>query len=83
MKQILNLLFLAVLFSGPTLADGLKIVNPEQLLEMQPHKNAIIVDIRTEADWRASGIIANSHALQPWLKAGNSVNPNCLTIACK
>ncbi|WP_157200484.1 hypothetical protein [Methylomonas lenta] len=50
---------------------------------MQPHKAALIVNIRTEADWQASGIIANRYKLQSGLKAGNSVNPNCLTIACK
>jgi hypothetical protein len=83
MKQVPTLLFLVVLFSSPTLADGLKIVKPEQLLGMQQHKDGLIVDIRTEAEWQTSGIIANSHTLQPWLKAGNSVNPNCLTIACK
>lgn len=79
MKQILTLLFLAVLFSSSAWADALKNVNPEQLLEMQQHKDALIVDIRTEAEWQASGIIANSHKLQSFDNQGNFDQKKWLT----
>ncbi len=71
MKRILTLLFSVVLFSSSAWADALKNVNPEQLLEMQQHKDALIVDIRTEAEWQASGLIANSHKLQSFDNQGN------------
>lgn len=71
MKQLLALLFSVVLFSCSAWADALKSVTPEQLLEMQQHQNALIVDIRTEAEWQASGIIPNSRKLQSFDNQGH------------
>lgn len=71
MKQLSALLFSAVLLSCSAWADTLKSVTPEQLLEMQQHQNALIVDIRTEAEWQASGIIPNSYKLQSFDNQGN------------
>ena len=71
MKQLLTLLFSVVLLSNSAWADALKTVTSEQLLEMQQHKDALIVDIRTETEWQASGIIANSHKLQSFDNQGN------------
>lgn len=71
MKPLLTLLFSVALFSCSAWAEELKTVTPEQLLEMQAHKDALIVDIRTEAEWQASGIIPNSHKLQSFDNQGN------------
>lgn len=46
------------------MATELKTVSPEQLLDMQQNQNALVVDIRTEAQWQASGILSNSLKLQ-------------------
>ncbi len=62
MTRILTLLFF--LFCKGLAANELETVTPEQLLKMQQTQNALVVDIRTEAEWQASGIISNSHKLQ-------------------
>jgi len=70
MKEILTLLLASLLFSQQLLADNLKAVTPEQLLDMQQNKNALVVDLRTEAEWQASGVIAESHKLQSFDNQG-------------
>jgi len=55
---------LSVLISSPSLADSLGQLNPEQLQRLQQSQNALIVDVRTPAEWQASGIIPNSQKLQ-------------------
>lgn len=69
MKKILAL-SIGLLFSGTLVADSLKTVTPEQLLEMQQNQNALLVDIRTEAEWQATGIISNSRKLQSFDNQG-------------
>ncbi|MCQ8103135.1 rhodanese-like domain-containing protein [Methylomonas sp. SURF-2] len=65
MKKIVNLIFAGLLFLGhATLADEPTAVSPEQLLKMQQNQNALVVDIRTEAEWQSSGLIADSRKLQ-------------------
>lgn len=64
MKKILTALFLAFLFNSAVIATELQTVTPEQLLDLQQNQNALVIDIRTETEWQASGIISNSHKLQ-------------------
>lgn len=65
MKKTRLSLFLGLLFiSSALMATELKTVSPEQLLDMQQNQNALVVDIRTEAEWQASGILSNSLKLQ-------------------
>lgn len=45
-------------------------VTPEQLLHMQQIQHALVVDIRTEAEWNATGIIPNSQKLQSYDSEG-------------
>lgn len=52
------------------MATELKTVSPEQLLDMQQNQNALVVDIRTEAQWQASGILSNSLKLQSFAPQG-------------
>ena len=55
---------LSLLLSPALLANSLGQLNPEQLQSLQQSQNALIVDVRTPAEWQASGVIANSHKLQ-------------------
>jgi rhodanese-related sulfurtransferase len=71
MIKFLSLLLSSVVFSTQLIAGELATVTPEQLLDMQQNKNALIVDIRTEAEWQTSGVIANSHKLQSFDSQGN------------
>ena len=64
MKKSLTILLTGLLFSAQLLADDLKTVTPEQLLDMQHNKNALVIDVRTEAEWQSSGLISDSHKLQ-------------------
>lgn len=70
MKIILSLMLSILCFCPPAWASELETVTPEQLLDMQQHKNALVVDIRTEAEWQASGIIANSQKLESFDQQG-------------
>jgi rhodanese-related sulfurtransferase len=64
MKSLLSLILTIVCFCNPVKANELQNVTPEQLLDMQQNQHALVVDIRTPAEWQASGIIANSQKLQ-------------------
>jgi rhodanese-related sulfurtransferase len=55
---------LSLLISPPLFANGLGQLNPEQLHSLQQSQNALIVDVRTPAEWQASGMIPNSQKLQ-------------------
>ncbi len=55
---------LSLLLSPALLANSLGQLNPEQLQSLQQSQNALIVDVRTPAEWQASGVIANSQKLQ-------------------
>ncbi len=69
MKIILALWLSAFGFCNPLWADELKTVTPEQLLDMQ-RQNALVVDIRTEAEWQASGLIPGSQKLESFDQQG-------------
>src|SRR5574343_935698 len=71
MTKTLSLLLSSILFSAQLIAGELVTVSPEQLLDMQQKQNALVVDIRTEAEWQASGVIANSQKLQSFDSQGN------------
>lgn len=47
------------MFAG-TLVD----LSSKQLVEIQKNKNALVIDIRTEAEWLSTGTIPSSHKLQ-------------------
>jgi len=70
MKSLVKLAFACLLITGNVSADELKSVTPEQLLDMQQHNNALIVDIRTDAEWQSSGVIPNSVKLQSFDQQG-------------
>ncbi|MGY6276977.1 rhodanese-like domain-containing protein [Methylomonas sp. MgM2] len=70
MKYFPTLFLSCFVFSGALLATELQTVTPEQLLEMQQTRNALVVDVRTEAEWQASGIISNSYKLQSFDRQG-------------
>ena len=55
---------LSLLITPSLFADGLGQLNPEQLQSLQQTQNALVVDVRTAAEWQASGIIPNSQKLQ-------------------
>lgn len=71
MIKILCLFLSGLFFSANLTAAELIAVSPEQLLDMQQHNNALVVDIRTEEEWQASGIIANSHKLKSFDSQGH------------
>lgn len=71
MIKILSLFLSGLFFSANLTAAELIAVSPEQLLDMQQHNNALVVDIRTEEEWQASGIIANSHKLKSFDNQGH------------
>lgn len=71
MKPIVNLIFASLLSCSLALrAAELAGIGPEQLLEMQQNQNALVVDIRTEAEWQNSGVIADSRKLQSFDEQG-------------
>ena len=63
MKHILYFFSLLLAFS-PVQAEELKPLNPEQLQTIQAQQSPLIIDVRTPAEWQATGIIPNSHKLQ-------------------
>ncbi len=64
MRIKLTLLLFILFFSSFLAAQGLVDLTTEQLVEMQTIKNAIVIDIRTEKEWNATGTIPGSHKLQ-------------------
>lgn len=57
--------FFSLLFAFSSIqAEELIQLNPEQLQTIQNQQSALIIDIRTPAEWQATGIIPNSHKLQ-------------------
>lgn len=71
MKKILTALSIAFLFTSAVMAVELQTVTPNQLLDMQQNQNALVVDVRTDSEWQASGVISNSHKLQSFDHQGN------------
>ncbi len=64
MKTLLSFILTIICFYNLAQANELQTVTPEQLLDMQQNQHALVVDIRTAAEWQASGVIANSQKLQ-------------------
>lgn len=75
-KSLLPLL--AFLLSRSTLAGELGQLTPEQLVDMQKNGNALVVDIRTAAEWQSSGVIADSLKLQSFDANGKFDQENWL-----
>lgn len=72
MTPILSLIFAGLLFCSNALpADEVTGVSPEQLLDMQQNQHALVVDIRNEAEWQSSGVIADSRKLQSFDSQGH------------
>lgn len=54
----------------PIFAEDLGLLTSKQLIAMQKSSNALVIDIRTEKEWDATGIIPNSHKLQFFSPSG-------------
>ena len=74
MKLKLTLLFLFIFFNQLTLATELGQLSPAQLIKLQKQQNALVIDIRTEKEWAATGIIPDSHKLQ-FFSSNGKYNP--------
>lgn len=61
---------MASLIAAPLSAAELGQLAADQALEMQKNQQALIVDIRTTAEWQASGVIADSLKLQAFDSSG-------------
>ncbi len=64
MKIKLALFLLLASFSTFTPAEPLIDLSTEQLIALQKNKNALVIDIRTDKEWAATGTIPDSHKLQ-------------------
>jgi len=70
--HIKSLFFLLLSFFATCLqAAELGQVSAEELQAMQTHDHALVVDIRTEEEWKATGIIPESQKLQSFNKDGS------------
>ncbi len=58
-------------FSSLISAEELTNLSAKQLLSLQKNEKALVVDIRTEREWSATGTIPNSHKLQFFSAQGN------------
>jgi len=58
-------LLLSLLLAG-TVVDAAELsrIDPEQIQNLQTQQSPLIIDVRTPAEWHATGIIPNSHKLQ-------------------
>lgn len=64
MKKHIILFWLTCLISLPSFATELGQINETQLLTMQHQEKALVIDIRTNQEWQASGIIPGSDKLE-------------------
>ena len=64
MKIKLTFFLLLTLFSSFISAEELINLSSDQLIALQKNQNALVIDIRTEKEWAATGTIPNSHKLQ-------------------
>jgi len=67
------------LFVAYLQAGELGQVSAEQLLDMQQNQHALVVDIRTDAEWNATGVIPNSQKLQSYDSEGRFDSAKWLT----
>lgn len=79
MKLILSLILSVLCFCNTAWAKELQTVTPEQLLDMQKNQKALVVDIRTAAEWQASGVIADSQKLESFNQEGKFDQEKWLT----
>lgn len=70
MKFLNALLVTLFLFGSMASADELNPVTASQLVDMQKNLDALVVDVRTEGEWQATGVIAGSHKLQAFDRDG-------------
>lgn len=63
-KFALVALLISAAFCSPLSAAELGLLTPEQVIDMQHNQHALVVDIRTESEWQATGVIADSLKLQ-------------------
>ncbi len=71
MKIKLTLFWLGCLFASQLFATELGLVSAEQLMDMQKNSNALVIDVRTPAEWQATGVISASQKLQSFDSNGN------------
>jgi len=64
MKIKLTFFILLSLFSSLILADELINLSENQLISLQKNQHALVIDIRTEKEWKQTGTIPNSHKIQ-------------------
>lgn len=64
-------LFMGLCGALSVVAAELGNLSPDQLLDMQRNDHALVVDVRTPAEWQSTGIIADSHKLQAFDATGN------------
>lgn len=64
MKIKLTLILIFSLCTTLSYAEELGNLSPEQLIAMQKNNNALVIDIRTQKEWDATGTIPDSHKLQ-------------------
>ncbi|MCK4494566.1 MAG: rhodanese-like domain-containing protein [Methylococcales bacterium] len=64
-------IFIALL-SFNIFATELGLLSPQQLIQFQQEKSALIIDIRTPEEWKTTGIIPKSYPLQFFDKKGQS-----------
>jgi len=64
MKKSIFLALSTLVVSFRLTAGELAEVGAEQLLDMQKNQNALVIDVRTEQEWQASGVIPQSRLLQ-------------------
>jgi len=62
----INLVFFLIFsfYSSFISAEELSNLTAEQLVSLQQNNNALVIDIRTEKEWAATGTIPESHKLQ-------------------
>lgn len=72
MTMNLKIVFLicSILLPSYLIAAELGQLTPQQVLEKSQNQQALIVDIRTAAEWQATGTIAHSHKLQSFDQNG-------------
>ncbi len=66
----LTLFLLLSLITSTIRAAGLGEVSAEQLQALQQNEHALVIDVRTEPEWQATGIIPGSQKLQSFTRDG-------------
>jgi rhodanese-related sulfurtransferase len=70
MKRFIRTFILSLWLSWGLQAAELGQVSSEQLQQFQHNQQALVVDIRTAAEWQSTGIITDSKKLQSFDKDG-------------